>query len=102
DRQAARIPADRPSAGALRGAARQQGARAVTIFRALFFVVVFVPFLIIAIPLQWLIVKLKLPFWQAIPRAFHRIGCVFLGLRVTVIGSPATGRPTLLVSNHVS
>ncbi len=74
----------------------------MTIFRALFFIVVFVPFLIVAIPLQWLILKLKLPFWQAIPRTFHKLGCIFLGLRVTVIGRPATGRPTLLVSNHVS
>jgi 1-acyl-sn-glycerol-3-phosphate acyltransferase len=74
----------------------------VTIFRALFFIFVFLPFLVVAIPVQWVIVKLNLPFWPVVPRMFHRLGCIFLGLRVTVIGHPATGRPTLLVSNHVS
>jgi len=72
------------------------------ILRSLFFVFVFVPFLVVVIPLQALIVALGLPFWQVLPRAFHRLGCIFLGLRVTTIGAPAKGRPTLLVSNHIS
>lgn len=72
------------------------------IFRVLFFFFVFIPVLIVVIPAQAVINALKLPFWNVLPRFFHRIGCIFLGLRVTVIGQPATGRPTLLVSNHVS
>ncbi len=72
------------------------------IFRSLFFVFVFLPFLIVVIPLQFLVNALRLPFWQTLPRLFHRMGCIFLGLRVTVVGKPATGRPTLLVSNHIS
>lgn len=72
------------------------------IFRVLFFVFVFIPVMIVIIPLQALINALGLPFWTLLPRLFHRIGCVFLGLHVTVIGQPATGRATLLVSNHVS
>lgn len=72
------------------------------IFRCLFFIFVFLPFLIVVIPLQALIVALKLPFWDLLPRLFHRLGCIFLGLRVTVIGQPAAGRPTLLLSNHIS
>ena len=44
----------------------------------------------------------RLPFWNSFRAVFHKVGCVFLGLRVTVIGQPATGRPTLLVSNHIS
>lgn len=72
------------------------------IFRVLFFLLVYLPFLIIVIPLQWLVLKLRLPFWNLLPRAFHKLGCLFLGLRVTVIGTPSTGRPTLLVSNHIS
>lgn len=72
------------------------------IFRVLFFLFIFLPFLLVVIPLQLAIVALKLPFWPVLPRLFHRIGCLFLGLRVTVIGQPATGRPTLLVSNHIS
>ena len=72
------------------------------IFRVLFFVVVLVPVMIVIIPVQALINALRLPFWNLLPRFFHRIGCIFLGLRVTVIGQPATGRATLLVSNHIS
>lgn len=72
------------------------------ILRVLFFLFVFLPFLILVIPVQWLINALRLPFWTVLPRIFHRLGCVFLGLRVTLVGKPATGRPTLLVSNHVS
>ena len=62
------------------------------IFRVLFFIFVFVPIMIVIIPAQALINALKLPFWNVLPRFFHRIGCIFLGLRVTVIGQPATGR----------
>lgn len=71
-------------------------------FRVLFFVFVYIPVLIVVIPGQALINAFKLPFWNVLPRFFHRVGCVFLGLRVTVIGQPATGRATLLVSNHIS
>ncbi|MET0440221.1 MAG: lysophospholipid acyltransferase family protein [Devosia sp.] len=70
--------------------------------RSLFFIFIFLPVLIVIIPLQALIIALKLPFWPIVPRIFHKVGCAFLGLRVTVIGAPATGRPTLLVSNHIS
>ena len=72
------------------------------IFRVLFFVFVYIPVLIVVIPAQALINALKLPAWNVLPRFFHRVGCVFLGLRVTVVGQPATGRATLLVSNHIS
>ncbi|CAN7459484.1 lysophospholipid acyltransferase family protein [Devosia sp. LjRoot3] len=70
--------------------------------RCLFFIFLFVPFLLVVIPSQALIVALKLPFWPLLPQLFHKMGCLFLGLRVTVIGTPAKGRPTLLVSNHIS
>jgi len=72
------------------------------LFRSLFFIFVLVPFLIVVIPLQALIVALRLPFWPILPRLFHKLGCKFLGLRVTLLGEPSTGRPTLLVSNHIS
>jgi 1-acyl-sn-glycerol-3-phosphate acyltransferase len=72
------------------------------VFRALFFLFIFVPFMIVVIPAQALVLALRLPFWHVLPRAFHRLGCIFLGLRVNVIGEPAHGRPTLLVANHIS
>jgi 1-acyl-sn-glycerol-3-phosphate acyltransferase len=72
------------------------------IFRTLFFLFVLLPLLLIVIPLQALILALRLPFWTMLPRLFHRMGCVFLGLRVKIIGQPSMGRPTLMVSNHIS
>lgn len=72
------------------------------IARSLFFIFVFVPFMILVVPVQFVMTRLNLPGWNTFPRIFHRLGCIFLGLRVRVIGKPATGRPTLLVSNHIS
>jgi 1-acyl-sn-glycerol-3-phosphate acyltransferase len=72
------------------------------IFRVLFFVFVLIPVLIVIIPLQFIINLFNPPFWNVLPRFFHRVGCVFLGLHVRLIGKPATGRPTLVVSNHIS
>ncbi|KRA96540.1 hypothetical protein ASD83_15665 [Devosia sp. Root685] len=70
--------------------------------RSLFFVFLFVPFMLVVLPAQAVIVALKLPFWTIVPPLFHKMACLFLGIRVTVIGAPATGRPTLLTSNHIS
>jgi 1-acyl-sn-glycerol-3-phosphate acyltransferase len=46
--------------------------------------------------------SLRLPGWHVIPRWFHTLGTIFLGLKVTVMGKPSHGRPTLIVSNHIS
>lgn len=72
------------------------------ILRALFFVFVLVPFLLVSIPLQFVITRLGLPGWNVLPRTFHKLGRVFLGMKVTLIGNPAHGRATLLTSNHIS
>lgn len=72
------------------------------IARSLFFIFVHIPFMIMVVPVQFVITRLNLPGWNTLPRLFHRLSCTFLGLRVHVIGKPATGRPTLLVSNHIS
>lgn len=71
------------------------------IFRVLFFIFAYLPFLIVFVPVQFLITRLGLD-WNLIPRWFHWFGCTFLGMKVKVIGTPSTGRPTLLVSNHIS
>jgi 1-acyl-sn-glycerol-3-phosphate acyltransferase len=72
------------------------------ILRLLFFFFVLVPFMVIGVPLQYAITRLNLPLWNVLPRLFHILGCVFLGLRVTTLGHPETSRPTLLVCNHIS
>jgi 1-acyl-sn-glycerol-3-phosphate acyltransferase len=71
------------------------------IFRTLFFIFVMVPFLLIGVPVQFVITKLGM-FSPFLTMLFHRIGCVFCGLRVKVIGEPLHNRPTLLLSNHIS
>lgn len=72
------------------------------IFRVLFFLFVYVPFMLIFCPIQYVWAKLGAPYWHLIPRAFHILGATFLGLKVTVIGQPVQGRPVLIVSNHIS
>lgn len=71
------------------------------IFRVLFFVFGYLPFIIVFIPCQFIFTRLGLS-WNAIPRWFHWFGCKFLGMNVTVIGTPSTNRATLVVSNHIS
>ena len=56
------------------------------IFRIVFFLFVFIPFMLVVIPAQALVLLLRLPGWNVLPRFFHKVGCIFLGLRVTVIG----------------
>ena len=71
------------------------------IFRTLFFIFVFVPVMIVLIPIQFVITRLGL-FWNGPTLLFHKVGCIFLGIRVKTIGEPLHGRPTLLLSNHIS
>ena len=70
--------------------------------RILVFFFLMVPFLIVAIPLQFIIIVLRLPVWNIIPRLFHQLAAYFLGLRVRLIGKPETGKATLVVANHIS
>lgn len=53
-------------------------------------------------PLQQLFVW----FWPGMARDFpmryHRMVARLLGVRITVVGTPSTGGPTLVASNHVS
>lgn len=70
--------------------------------RIAFFMLVLVPYSILMVPLQLIITRLHLPGWSLLPRGFHKLTCVFLGLKVTVLGKLEHGRPTLLVSNHIS
>jgi len=71
------------------------------IARTLFFIFVYLPMLVVGIPVQFVIVRLGF-YWNFPTWLFHRLGCIFLGLRVTTIGEPLHNRPTLLLSNHIS
>jgi 1-acyl-sn-glycerol-3-phosphate acyltransferase len=71
------------------------------IFRTLFFIFIFVPVMLVGIPIQFVITRLGL-FSPFLTMLFHKCGCIFCGLRVNVIGEPLHNRPTLLLSNHIS
>lgn len=71
------------------------------VLRSLFFIFLYVPFMIVFVPIQFVISRS--PWYNnRIPRLFHAMGCRFLGMKVKVIGKPSTDRATLIVSNHVS
>lgn len=53
-------------------------------------------------PVQALILMLLPRLWWALPRAYHRLCCRIMGLRVRVVGRPSPARPTLFVSNHTT
>lgn len=53
-------------------------------------------------PVQFLAVALRLPVRRSIPPFYHRILCVLLGVRVTVVGERHAAPALMIVSNHVS
>jgi 1-acyl-sn-glycerol-3-phosphate acyltransferase len=71
------------------------------ILRLLFLVFLYIPFLIVFVPLQFLVSRSPW-FNNQIPRWFHSMGAIFLGMKVKVVGEPAHDRATLIVSNHIS
>lgn len=71
------------------------------VLRSLFFIFCYLPFMLVFVPIQFVISRSPW-FNNQIPRWFHWFGCTFLGMKVRVIGTPSTDRPTLIVSNHVS
>jgi 1-acyl-sn-glycerol-3-phosphate acyltransferase len=54
------------------------------------------------IPLQALALAAGSPLARTIPVLYHRIVGRLAGIRRTVVGAPATGRPLLLACNHAS
>jgi lyso-ornithine lipid O-acyltransferase len=54
------------------------------------------------IPVQWVLVTLKLPSRRRIPGVYHRMLCALLGVRIEVLGERSKAQPLLLVANHSS
>ena len=57
---------------------------------------------LLVIPVQWTMVKLRLPGRKAIPFRFHRLVCRIIGMRVKVTGAIESGGGVLIASNHAS
>ncbi len=53
-------------------------------------------------PVQMLMLRLGRPSAETIPLRFHRLALRIVGMRVRVIGAPASARPLLIASNHCS
>lgn len=70
--------------------------------RILFLLVIVVPVFIVVVPIQFVLTRLKLPFWNILPGLIYWSGCTLVGLRVHVLGTPEKKRATLLVANHIS
>ncbi len=58
--------------------------------------------LIVLVPLQLLALALNLTAQRHITRLFHIIVCRLLGVRIHQVGARETGRPVLVLANHVS
>ncbi|WP_055047150.1 lysophospholipid acyltransferase family protein [Devosia sp. A16] len=71
------------------------------ILRVLFFIFVYIPIMVVGIPMMFVITRLGL-YWHGPVQLFHWAGCKFLGMKVNVIGAPSHDRATLIVSNHIS
>jgi 1-acyl-sn-glycerol-3-phosphate acyltransferase len=62
----------------------------------------FVCFTLPLMPVQLVLVLLRLPASRWLPVYVHRVYCWILGLHVEVHGRPVDRRPVLFVSNHTS
>lgn len=72
------------------------------LFRLAFIALAVLPFALVGMPFQALILAFRLPGWTLLPHAFFKMFAFGLGLRVRVVGAPVTDRPVLLVANHIS
>ncbi|MGI9524817.1 MAG: lysophospholipid acyltransferase family protein [Hyphomicrobiaceae bacterium] len=80
-------PGQSPETGAIRAIAVLAG-----------FMVLTLPLM----PVQWIFLKTSRWAAQTFPHWYHRRVCGLLGVRLHVQGKVKSGRPTLLISNHVS
>jgi 1-acyl-sn-glycerol-3-phosphate acyltransferase len=70
--------------------------------RLLGFLIVFFTMTPAFIATLYVLEKLRLPGRRAISIRYYRTLCAVLRVRIRVIGTPMRGRPTLILSNHVS
>ena len=70
--------------------------------RIIFFLIVALPAILILILCQVITLKIGAKNWNFFPNLAHKVLAFTLGLKVRQVGKPATDKPTLLVSNHIS
>ena len=57
---------------------------------------------LVGMPLQWLLLKLRLPAARSFPHFYHRLVAALFGIHITIKGRPVRGEGVLLVANHTS
>jgi lyso-ornithine lipid O-acyltransferase len=57
---------------------------------------------LVLIPMQWIAIRLKLPFRKKLPQIWHLVATNLVGIRIRQIGVPAMDRPLLIAANHAS
>lgn len=72
------------------------------VLRLFFLALVVVPFTLIGLPVQLILMGTTPRAWRILPRVFFRLLAYGLGLRVTILGSPPAAGTTLVVANHIS
>ncbi|SDG23872.1 lysophospholipid acyltransferase family protein [Pelagibacterium luteolum] len=70
------------------------------VLRLAFLSLVLLPFTLVGLPVQLVVLALRLPEWWVLPLVFFKIAAFGLGLRVRVVGEPLQKAPVLLVANH--
>ncbi|OUS12836.1 1-acyl-sn-glycerol-3-phosphate acyltransferase [Rhodospirillales bacterium 47_12_T64] len=71
-------------------------------FRALCRLLVYLTLTLSLIPLQMLLLLLRLPGRYRLPLWYHGATCFLMGIKVVTRGKRSVQQPTLFVSNHVS
>jgi len=69
--------------------------------RAAVILAVFLIVTLLLIPVQWLLLTLRLPARRSFPWRYHRFVARLFGIHIRVLGSPPPG-PALLLANHSS
>ncbi len=62
----------------------------------------FALYALLLVPVQLLAVRMRWRLAERLPVHFHRLALRALGVRVTVVGAPESGRPLLVAANHAS
>src|SRR5579872_1655106 len=67
--------------------------------RAFTIIFVFVSVTLVLLPVQWFLVRLRLPPRRTLPHRYHRFVCRLFGIRIEIRGKPQAGG-VLIVANH--
>jgi 1-acyl-sn-glycerol-3-phosphate acyltransferase len=62
----------------------------------------FITLTLVTIPVQWVLVRLRLPGHKSLPVLYHRTLCRIIGMRVKVTGTLEKGGGVLIAANHTS